>query len=193
MTHIVYERADGTAAATQVAPGATLTPDQIAANLAHDGQSYKLIDQAPDLGGLPNALFDYDGRYADGLRLNQERLAGYLSGKTAAERYRREVEGVTVNGVPFATDRQSQSKLASERERAKSGTRTDGARWKCADGVFRSFTNAEIIAAADAIGSYVASLFEAEADVAADIAAGTITTAAGVTGAAWPSSTLTTA
>lgn len=88
-----------------------------------------------------------------------------------AKQRRREVEegGITLpNGAQFATDRESQAMLDGALSLASlSGLGSQfTTQWKCADGVFRTVTHAELMAAALAVGTHVQTCFAREAALA---------------------------
>lgn len=94
----------------------------------------------------------------------------------AAKRYEVETGGITVNGTPVKTDRETQSILTAARTRALE----DGnfsVDWKVSNGVFVTLDAATIIAIANAVADHVQACFSNEKalDVliaaAADVAA----------------------
>lgn len=85
--------------------------------------------------------------------------------------------GITVQGVPVSTDDRSKTLVLGARARAEADA-TLVTSWAAADGHVYPLTSAQIIAVSDAIGAFVAELFEEYAKVMADVSAGTITTTA---------------
>lgn len=107
----------------------------------------------------------------------------------ASRRWHREVAGIVWNGYGIATDRESQDKIVQETRAIDRALRVDGKGWKCLDlatgiVVFRSTTNAEMMAIADAVYDYVSACFAREEALLSEIAAGTYDPAMLETG--WP-------
>lgn len=77
-------------------------------------------------------------------------------------RYEKEVSGITVDGTPIDTDRDSQAKLTGAKVYidANPGLTIN---WKCADGAWRNFDKTAISAVSNAVAHYVQSLYSAEA------------------------------
>lgn len=101
-----------------------------------------------------------------------------LPAYAARKRWEKEVGGTSWNTWPVHTDRESQGKIVAERLAVSEGERTDPDGWKFADGEFRMVSNADFLSLATAVRDHVKSCFATEAQVLADIAAGTITTTA---------------
>lgn len=114
---------------------------------------------------------------------------------SAGARYAKEVGGITLDGAPIATDRDSRGMITgayNSAQRDSSWTTV----WKATGGTFVTLTAAQVISMAIVVAGYVESCFAAEASTAAGIRADppTITTKQQVDGAyAAVSSTLTTA
>lgn len=94
--------------------------------------------------------------------------------RARAKQRRREVEegGITLpNGAQIDTDNVSQSKLDGALSLASlSGLGAQFAtKWKCANGEFRTVTQADLIALALAVGTHVQACFQLEADLSAAI------------------------
>ena len=100
----------------------------------------------------------------------------------AARRYAVEVAGIVYvrasdsAAYGIATDRDSQPKLAAERAAATDGLRVADDVWKCLDlatgrYVFIPFTDAEVIAFANAARAHVSAAFKREGELAAQIEA----------------------
>ena len=107
----------------------------------------------------------------------------------ASRRWQQEVAGITWQGYGIATDRESQDKIVQETRAIDRALRVDGKGWKCIDlatgiVVFRSTTNAEMLAIADAVYDYVSACFAREEALLAEVAAGTYDPAMLETG--WP-------
>jgi hypothetical protein len=82
-------------------------------------------------------------------------------------RYKKEIGGISLNGINIQTDRESRSILTGAYIRAKEDN-TYTVRWKTADG-FVTLNAGQIIAISDAVAEHVQKCYAAEADVAADI------------------------
>ena len=81
-----------------------------------------------------------------------------------------------VGGVEYPSDRETQAKLTAAALFAQVDN-TQTFQWKLADGSFSEpLSAAEMIGVAAAVGGYVNACFVQEAEVVADIDAGTITT-----------------
>lgn len=100
----------------------------------------------------------------------QAALVAYL----ADRRWKAEVQGTVWNGWMLATDRDSQSKYASELLAVQAGIRVDGSPWKFAHG-FEALTNAQVLEMAAAARAHVLGCFALEGTLAGKIVAGEIT------------------
>lgn len=109
-------------------------------------------------------------------------LMAYLADK----RYRVEVGGIVFNGVPCWTDRATQSMLQRASYMLDKGMLTAPIKVKIPAG-FALLSEVEINAIGTAVGLHVQACFDREADLAAAIAAETITTYAEIETADWPS------
>lgn len=100
--------------------------------------------------------------------------AGMLSTYASSKRYAKEIGGITVSGVPVATDDRSKLLIAGARIKADAnpGFTT---KWKTASG-FVPIDAATIITISDAVLAHVNDCFEIEETMLDDIDAGTITT-----------------
>ena len=96
----------------------------------------------------------------------------------AAARYARETSGVTVNGAPIATDRDSQNLISGAYSYVLAKPDATIA-FKSTSG-FVTLTADQIQAIALAVGGHVQACFAAEAQINSDIAAGKTTTTAQV-------------
>lgn len=99
-----------------------------------------------------------------------------LPSYAASVRYSREVGGITWEGHPVATDRDSQNKLLAEYVSVVTNQRTDPSFWKMKDGSFVSLTNTQMTALALAVKEHIRDAFFREGTVLGGIAQGTITT-----------------
>ena len=109
--------------------------------------------------------------YNQGFALKPVELTTY----SASKRYERETAGITISGMPVATDRNSQAMISGAWAIAQSDPDFT-TKWKGTDGTFVELDATTITAVARAVGAHVAACFSKEADVAAGIAANTITT-----------------
>lgn len=100
-----------------------------------------------------------------------------LKAYAAAARYNKEVGGTTINGVAYATDRETQAKLVGAYNLAVVNPSV-AIDWKLPNGTFTTLNAAAITAAATAVGNFVQQCFGAEAAIAVGINNGTITTTA---------------
>lgn len=143
----------------------------------------RVLPEAARLSATPRDDGSFDVSVASGheAALSSAVAAGIkpgLKSYAAERRYAFEVGGCTWNGWPVATDRESQNKLLAEFVAIGGGLRTDGAKWKFADGVFRSLTNTQAAAMITAARTHIATAFETEDQVIAAIDAGTVTSTA---------------
>ncbi len=95
----------------------------------------------------------------------------------ANARWIKETGGITVAGIPVATDDSSQGKITGAQAMVTLNPSFTTA-WKGSNGSFTTLTATEITAIATAVGNHVAACFAAEEQVDAAITAGTITTTA---------------
>jgi hypothetical protein len=109
---------------------------------------------------------------AHGLRGPVVDLVAYA----ADARWRRETGGIVVGDVPVETDRQSQAMLTGAHAYVAAHPAAT-IQWKTAAG-FVTLDAATVTALALAVGAHVQASFACEADVAAQIASGSITTPA---------------
>ncbi|UPT85178.1 DUF4376 domain-containing protein [Bradyrhizobium barranii subsp. apii] len=91
----------------------------------------------------------------------------------AAVRYDKEVGGISVGGMSVSTDRVSQSMINGAYNMAAHDA-SFTTKWKAENGNFTPLDAPTIIALAVAIGQHVAACFSTEADVVAQIDAGTL-------------------
>lgn len=91
-------------------------------------------------------------------------------------RWKREVAGIVINGIPVATDDRSKTLILGKRAQAQSNPAMVF-RWKAASGEWVDLTGAQIIAVADAVADHVQACFDREGelhdsiDAAGDVAA----------------------
>lgn len=102
-----------------------------------------------------------------------EEIRARAADQIAARRWQAEVGGITVNGIPMATDRDSQAlitgaALAAMRDQAYV------CRWKTAGG-FVELSAAQLIVVADTVRAHVQACFDREAALLAELEAGTLT------------------
>ncbi|MGV2980689.1 DUF4376 domain-containing protein [Camelimonas sp. ID_303_24] len=103
----------------------------------------------------------------------------------ADKRWQIETGGITVGGVPVATDDRSKTMIMGARIKADADP-DYSVGWKGADGSFVSLAAPEIIAISDAVLAHVDACFAAEAAVTAAIAGGDITTTQQIDDWPWP-------
>lgn len=101
-------------------------------------------------------------------------LRGWYVAQLAAERYKREVQGIdwvdsAGNVHAVATDRASQGAMTAAFSAAKAGLRADPSVWKMADGTFASLSNADLEAMAGAVLAYVQKCFNNEQAIATQL------------------------
>ncbi|HRD79047.1 MAG TPA: DUF4376 domain-containing protein [Hyphomicrobiaceae bacterium] len=109
-------------------------------------------------------------------------LKPMLKAYAADKRWRIEIGGIVVNGAPVPTDDRAKALLTGA---AASMTSTETTKVKVG-GAFVDMTGTQVKALRDAVADHVQACFQAEADVVAEIDAGTITTLAEVDAFAWP-------
>jgi hypothetical protein len=109
-------------------------------------------------------------------------LYDYLKNKRTAV----EEGGCPFAGTVIATDPESQSKVSAAYFRAMNDVNFQIAAWKIAPGQFVSLDNATLRAMGDAVGNHVQACFNKEAELSAQIAAGTVTTYTQIDTAEWP-------
>lgn len=109
-------------------------------------------------------------------------LTSYAAGK----RFLLETGGYTFNGHSISTDRDSQSKIGNVAVAATVVGSSFSTDWKCSDGTFFTLNQADAIAMATAVMTFVSACFATEASVVAAINAGTTTTTAEIDAASWP-------
>lgn len=106
-----------------------------------------------------------------------------MAQQIADRRWQAEVAGITVNGMAVATDRDSQSLITG----AALAAMRDPAyvcRWKTAAG-FVELNAEQLTAVADTVRAHVQACFDREAELLAELSAGTLT--AGMIDTGWPS------
>lgn len=105
----------------------------------------------------------------------QQYPGGMLSTYAADARWRREVGGIAVAGVPVATDDRSKQMIIGARVAADADADWT-TQWVGADGNIYPIDAAAIVAISDAVQAHVNACFATFANVKAEIDAGTITT-----------------
>lgn len=108
-----------------------------------------------------------------------------LIARAAEKRWEVEVGGVAWGDQIINTDRDSQTKLLAEFVAMGARLRVDGEPWKFRAGA-RPISNAEMAAVVVTARTHIANAFGVEAEIAAAILAGTITTVEEIDAAAWP-------
>ncbi|WP_273794686.1 DUF4376 domain-containing protein [Brucella intermedia] len=98
-----------------------------------------------------------------------------LPAYAAQKRWEKEVGGIEINGLSVATDDRSKMMISGARVAAQNDP-AFSTQWKAADGTFTTINAAAVIAISDAMLAHVSNCFAIEAQVLADIAAGTIST-----------------
>lgn len=97
-----------------------------------------------------------------------------IKSRVASVRYQQEISGLTIDGHPFYTDRETQMKLMAASLRAQ--TNPDySVNWKLADGSFSKFTSNQIIEITNKIADYVQACYERESELVKEIDEGTYT------------------
>lgn len=90
----------------------------------------------------------------------------------AARRWQAEVAGTMIGGVvPLKTDPTTQTKLTAAYLKASKDPEFSISNWKVAPGVFGLLSNAEIIAAGNALTAHIQLCFDKEAALSAQILA----------------------
>lgn len=112
--------------------------------------------------------------YSDGTFTPPEVPPIDLSDYAGRIRFEKETGGIVISGMAIATDRASQNMLTGAVLRAQMDANVT-VKWKTVAG-FVELSAAQIIAIGTAVGNHVEACFAKEADVAAGIAIGTITT-----------------
>ena len=105
----------------------------------------------------------------DDVQKRLDDLLPYLAGY----RYGIETGGITFNSVSIKTDRESRANLIAARILAKEDVNYT-VKWKTENG-FAELDAAAVLAVAQAVSDHVQKCFDVEADVAAQIEAGTLT------------------
>jgi Domain of unknown function (DUF4376) len=103
-------------------------------------------------------------------RWRDRALVTQLKGYAAHARYRKETAGITVNGIPIATDRDGQMRAIAAQMMAIADP-TTVFHWKKADGSFAQLTADQVIAIGKAVVLHVQACFGAEASISAALTA----------------------
>ncbi|WP_235923372.1 DUF4376 domain-containing protein [Brucella tritici] len=93
----------------------------------------------------------------------------------ANKRWLKETGGIEINGLTVATDDRSKTMISGARVAAQNDPNFT-TQWKGADGSFVTIDAAAVIGISDAMLAHVSNCFATEAQVLADIEAGTIST-----------------
>lgn len=96
-----------------------------------------------------------------------------LTKYAADKRWYKEVGGIEVNGLTVSTDDRSKTMISGARVAAQNDP-TFSTQWKSSDGTFATINAAGVIAISDAMLTHVSDCFAIEAQVLAEIDAGTI-------------------
>lgn len=137
-------------------------------HIVHDGRGYTMMTpEELTAAGVPQSAW----------------LKPHLKSYAAQKRWQVEIGGVPFNGAIAPTDDRAKALLTGA---AASMTATETTKVKLG-GAFVDMTGTQIKALRDAVVDHVQAAFQAEAEVAAAIDAGTITTTAEVDAHAWPS------
>ncbi len=108
-----------------------------------------------------------------------------LTAYAADKRWRAETGGMTVGGMPIATDDRSKQMIIGARIAADADANWSTP-WVAADGSIVTVDAATMIAISNAVLAHVGACFAIYAEVKADIEAGTVTTTAEIDAAGWP-------
>jgi len=103
-------------------------------------------------------------------RWRDRALVTQLKGYAAHARYQKEIAGITVNGIPIATDRAGQMRAIAAQMMAIADP-TMVFHWKKADGSFAQLTADQVIAIGKAVVMHVQACFGAEASISAALSA----------------------
>lgn len=128
------------------------------------------VDQAD----LEAALVAYD---------SQSVLRARAAARIAARRYQAETRGIVINGMPIDTGRDSQGLIAGAALAAVIDPQYT-VRWKAAHGQFVELTAQQVIGVATAVREHVQACFDREAELLAELDAGTF--ADGMLEEGWP-------
>lgn len=119
---------------------------------------------------------------AQAAEIHREELRSLVS----AKRWSVETSGITVNGMAVSTDDRAKMMIMGARIQAEANPAFTTA-WKGPTGAFVTIAAAQIIAISDAALAHVAACFAIESALLDAIDAGTLTDAAEIDGADWPS------
>lgn len=185
MTQIVHVISGGSVVNAILVPaGATVSPS--GARVSWDGDGLDAPEGAklaigPDGAGIGWTITGADWSPP----ASDPEPAVDLYGYAADKRWRVETGGITVAGVPVATDDRSKTMIMGARIKADVDPEYSVG-WKGADGSFVSLAAPQIVAISNAVLAHVDACFAAEAAVATFIAAGDITTSQQVDDWQWP-------
>jgi len=128
---------------------------------AYDGKTLTVQDDG-EAARLQTILAD--PRWRDRALMTQ------LKGYAAHARYQKEIAGITVNGIPVATDRDGQMRAMAAQVMATADP-TMVFHWKKADGSFAQLTADQVVAIGKAVVMHVQACFGAEASIHAALSA----------------------
>ena len=145
--------------------------------VARDDESFPFTfwptDTAP-LASQVRALLD-GGNYTIATYVPPPVTKADLDAHVAAARWAKEVAGITVGEVHVETDDRSKLMIIGARKAAEADPQFM-TQWKVSTGIFVTLDAATIVAVSDAVAAHVAVCFAKEAEVSAQIAAGTVAT-----------------
>lgn len=116
--------------------------------------------------------------------LTGDALKNALKAYAASKRFGIETGGITINGLPIPTDRETQSKLSGAVLAFQAGALSGAIDWKTAAG-WVQLDQAAVTGLASAVAAHVQKSFSNEKSVSSAIDAGAITTAAEIDAANW--------
>ena len=129
-------------------------------------------DPVPSYEHAPGDIREEDGRYIQAWKPAELTPEAWID-KIADRRYQAEVSGITLSGIPVATDDRSKLLISGAAQRA---AREPGytLRWKTYEG-FIDLSAEQVQAMADAVADHVQACFNREAELQAAVADGSIT------------------
>ncbi len=107
--------------------------------------------------------------------MKQAKALDALRDYAANKRWQKETGGIEINGLTVATDDRSKTMISGARVAAQNDPNFT-TQWKGADGSFVTIDAAAVIGISDVMLAHVSNCFATEAQVLADIEAGTIST-----------------
>lgn len=147
------------------------------------------FDQAALDAAAASAFSSYAGQnppeqIIESVPLTGDALKNVLKAYAASKRFGIETGGITLNGLPIPTDRETQSKLSGAVLAFQAGALSRAIDWKTSAG-WASLNQTSVTALASAVAAHVQKSFSNEKAVSQAIDAGTITTAAEIDAANW--------